>query len=164
MRNKTPGLTPPPPLSRKVANPNMEKKKGCIINIASIHAHRSGRGAAVYAASKAGVVGFSRALAAELAGRRVRVNSISPGYVDTDMLACKYNAGGGGGGCILWLRRADGWMGVAFGEEERSMWRERTPVGRLARPEEIAEAAVFIATSGFVNGVDLKMDGGLSAV
>ena len=63
---------------------------GCIINIASIYAHHSGRGSTIYAASKAGVVGFTRALASELGSRNIRVNSISPGYVDTEMLAREY--------------------------------------------------------------------------
>ncbi|KAF8421612.1 hypothetical protein EV426DRAFT_536127 [Tirmania nivea] len=115
------------------------KTPGCIINIASLYAHHSGRGSTVYAASKAGVVGFTRALASELGNKNIRVNSISPGYVDTEMLA-------------------------SVGEEEKKALTRMAPVGRLGTPEEIARAAVFIATSGFVNGTDLRVDGGLSVV
>ncbi|RPB19588.1 NAD(P)-binding protein [Terfezia boudieri ATCC MYA-4762] len=115
------------------------KTPGCIINIASIYAHHSGRGSTIYAASKAGVVGFTRALASELGGKNIRVNSISPGYIDTEMLA-------------------------PVGKEEKEALGRMAPVGRLGTPGEIARAAAFIATNGFVNGVDLRIDGGLSAV
>lgn len=65
------------------------KKRGCIINISSALAHSGGAGSSVYAASKAGVLGFTRALAEELGPRGIRCNAIAPGYIKTDMLAGK---------------------------------------------------------------------------
>lgn len=61
------------------------KISGCIINVASLLGQKGGKGSAAYAASKAGVIGLSRALAAELGGKNVRVNVIVPGYIETDM-------------------------------------------------------------------------------
>lgn len=60
---------------------------GCIINISSALAHRGGAGSSVYAASKAGVIGFTKALAEEMGSRHIRSNAIAPGYIDTDMVA-----------------------------------------------------------------------------
>lgn len=73
-------------VSRKMLS---NKQGGCIINISSALAHRGGAGSSVYAATKAGLLGFSRALAEELGPRGIRCNAIAPGYVETDMLAGK---------------------------------------------------------------------------
>lgn len=67
----------------------MLRKGGSIINISSAMAHRGGSGSTVYAASKAGVIGFTKALAQELGPRGIRCNSIAPGYIETDMVSGK---------------------------------------------------------------------------
>lgn len=64
-----------------------EKKCGSIINVSSALAHRGGAGSTVYAASKAGVIGFTKALAQEMGSREIRINAIAPGYIDTHMLS-----------------------------------------------------------------------------
>lgn len=67
----------------------MLKSGGCIINVSSALAHRGGSGSTVYAASKAGLVGFTKALAEELGPKGIRCNAIAPGYISTDMVSGK---------------------------------------------------------------------------
>jgi NAD(P)-dependent dehydrogenase (short-subunit alcohol dehydrogenase family) len=111
---------------------------GSIINIASMSAQvvNFPQPQAAYNAAKAGVVQLTRSLAAEWAPRGVRVNSISPGYVDTDL-----------------LKPAQGL---------HPQWLERTPQRRFAEPWEIGAAAVYLASeaSRFCTGTDLLVDGG----
>ncbi|GAB7338710.1 hypothetical protein MBLNU457_5428t1 [Dothideomycetes sp. NU457] len=113
-------------------------EKGCIINISSLLAVHSGIGAAAYAASKAGVGGLTRALAAELGGSGIRVNAVLPGYVQTDMTD-------------------------AMTEEAREKARNRIPLKRLGTPSEVADATVFLAANAYANNCILNLDGGLSA-
>lgn len=110
---------------------------GRIVNVASIAGQRGWRGQANYAASKAGIIGFTRAVARELGGKSIRVNAVAPGYTDTTMLE-------------------------ALDAERRKAAREMTPQNRVATPEEIAAAIVFLAspTASFVNGEVLRVDGG----
>ncbi|KAI5806739.1 hypothetical protein DFH27DRAFT_480093 [Peziza echinospora] len=115
------------------------KSGGCIINISSVYALKGGRGSTVYAASKAGVIGFSRSLATELSAFNIRVNAISPGYIDTDMLS-------------------------PMSQQALTTIATTTPSNRLGTVEEIANTALFIATNQFVNGANMVVDGGLSAV
>jgi NAD(P)-dependent dehydrogenase (short-subunit alcohol dehydrogenase family) len=75
--------------SRAVLKGMQRKRAGCIINISSLLGLQGGRGSSVYAASKAGIIGFTRALAAEAGPLGVRVNAIVPGYIDTDMTKCR---------------------------------------------------------------------------
>ncbi|KAF2401520.1 NAD(P)-binding protein [Trichodelitschia bisporula] len=112
--------------------------RGCIVNVSSLLGVRGGRGAAVYAASKAGVIGLTRALALELGPSGVRVNCIVPGYVETRMTA-------------------------DMGPETKKGILSKIPLGRFGRPEEIAEAAVFLATNQYANNCVINLDGGLSA-
>jgi NAD(P)-dependent dehydrogenase (short-subunit alcohol dehydrogenase family) len=132
-------------LLTQAALPLFSPKGGAVINISSIHATRAFPGSTVYACSKAALVALTRNLALELAPRRIRVNSISPGYVDTR----------------LWeeyLRHAP---------DPASVERQTTalhPLGRRGVPADIAEAALFFAadTAAFVTGSDLVIDGGLT--
>lgn len=116
--------------------------RGAIVNIASMSARISNvpQKQISYNASKAGVVHLTRTLAGEWANRGVRVNSVSPGYISTDLTAAL-------------LDREPG-----LGE----VWRERTPMGRLGTPDEVAAVILFLASdaSSLMTGSDLVADGG----
>lgn len=117
---------------------------GAIINIASISGSMVNvpQFQANYNASKAGVIHFSKSLAVELAPKDIRVNSLSPGYTLTDM-----------------NRRPEV-------QDLIKVWQDRTPMRRLAKVEEIASAALFLASdmAGFVTGHDLIVDGGITTL
>lgn len=119
---------------------------GSIVNVASVHALATSPNVAPYAASKAGLVGLTRAAALELAPRSVRVNAVLPGAVDTAALR-------------------GGLARMETGDAESSLL-ERTPLGRIAAPAEIAEAIAFLLDhdrSGFMTGQTLTVDGGALA-
>ena len=122
-----------------VVRPMMARRRGAIINVASVSALRPTDGRAAYAASKTAVIGFTRAIARELAPSGVRVNAIVPGYVETGMAAR-----------LDWKRR-----------EQAT---ERVPLGRFATPDEVSAAALFLASdeARYVIGHALVVDGGLS--
>ncbi|KAL8365295.1 hypothetical protein RB595_004211 [Gaeumannomyces hyphopodioides] len=120
---------------KAAATAMIKYKKGCIINVSSILGVQGGRGASAYAASKAGVLGLTRSLAAELGGANIRVNAIIPGFV----------SGTG--------------MTPEIGERVNSI-----PLRRMGTPEEIADAAAFLATNEYVSNCMLNIDGGYSAV
>ncbi len=116
---------------------------GAVVNISSIAAASGGaRGVSVYGATKAGVEGFTRALACELGGRNVRVNALEPGFVRAPMSAVMLNRAGG---------------------EERLA--AAVPLGRLGEPEEIAEVVEFLcsARASYVTGTVIVVDGGVRA-
>ncbi|WP_218834932.1 SDR family NAD(P)-dependent oxidoreductase [Rhodococcus sp. ACS1] len=111
---------------------------GSIVSISSMAAQTSSRFASpAYAASKAGVVGLTRSLAAPLAARGIRINSVSPGAIDTNMLA-------------------------EFGSERRESLKGMNPMGRLGNPDEIASTIEFLVSdaSSFVTGQVLAVNGG----
>jgi 3-oxoacyl-[acyl-carrier protein] reductase len=122
-----------------VARPMMARRRGTILNVASVSALRATDGRAAYATSKSAVIGFTRSIARELAPSGIRVNAIVPGYVDTGMAA-----------------RLD-W-------NKRKSAVEKVPVGRFATPDEICSAALFLASDDarYVVGHALVVDGGLS--
>ncbi|KAF2088736.1 NAD(P)-binding protein, partial [Saccharata proteae CBS 121410] len=107
----------------------------CIINISSVLAVKGGRGAAAYAASKAGVIGLTRSLAGEFGPLGLRVNAILPGYIRTRMTE-------------------------NMSERASSDAKKKIPLGRFGEPHEIAEAAVFLAQNQYANGCILNLDGG----
>jgi 3-oxoacyl-[acyl-carrier protein] reductase len=117
----------------------MGKRSGSIINLSSVAAQHSNKGQSNYAASKAGIEALTRTLAAELAGRNVRVNCIAPGFVETEM-----------------TERVRGIAG------ERIL--AAIPLKRYGRPADVAKAAVFLASddSAYVTGQVITVDGGLS--
>ncbi|KAI0130947.1 NAD(P)-binding protein [Daldinia grandis] len=114
----------------------MKQRKGCIINVASLLATHGGRGASVYAASKAGVVGLTRSLAWEVGRFGIRANVLLPGYIQTDMTKDM---------------------------DRKSELSALIPLGRLGLVEEVASAALFLAQNSYAHNCVLNIDGGLSA-
>ena len=126
-----------------------------VINVASLLGLQGGYGAVAYAASKAGVLGFTRALAGEYASHGVRVNALVPGYVETDMTKgwfafCEFYDGCGGD--------------LTFPDLNTAALQERIPLKRFGRADEIAHAALFLAQNQYAHNCVINIDGGLSAV
>lgn len=116
----------------------MKARKGRIINISSVVGATGNAGQTNYAAAKAGVVGFTRALARELGSRNVTVNAVAPGFIDTDMTR-------------------------ALAEEQRNALLTQIPLGRLGKPEEIAQAVAFLASpdAAYITGTTIHVNGGM---
>jgi NAD(P)-dependent dehydrogenase (short-subunit alcohol dehydrogenase family) len=132
-------------LLTRIALPLFPAVGGAIVNISSIHASHAFPGSLPYACAKAGLVAMTRNLALELAPRNIRVNSISPGYIDTR----------------LW----DEYLkSVPDPSEVAAYTTALHPIGRRGQPEDVAEAAMYLASanSSFVTGTDLVVDGGLT--
>jgi len=123
---------------KAVYRPMMKQRAGKIINLSSVVGTTGNPGQTNYAASKAGIVGFSKSLARELAARGVNVNVLAPGYVATEMTD-------------------------AMPEAAKEAMLNAVPMGRPAEPEEIAEAALFLAGKGsdYITGQVLHVNGGL---
>lgn len=114
---------------------------GAIINIASTRAFTSEPGTEAYTASKGGIVALTHGLAISLAPQRIRVNCISPGWIDVRD----------------WQFSGRAKMPVHSTED-----REQHPVGRVGKPEDVAEACLFLARAGFITGQNLIVDGGMT--
>ncbi len=124
-------------MSRVVIEPMREKKFGRIVNISSINGQLGQFGQTNYSAAKAGIFGFTKALAREAAGKGITVNAVSPGYIATEMLQTV---------------REDILKQIISG----------IPVGRLGKPEEIARAVLFLVAedASFITGETLSVNGG----
>ena len=134
-------LTGPFLLCQHFARPMLARGAGAIVNVASVAGLGGVIHRAAYNASKHGLVGLTRTLAAEWGGRGVRVNAVCPGWIKTEM------------------DQAD----MASGAYSDADIVNRVPMARFAAPGDVAEAILFLATAGFVNGVALPVDGGWSA-
>jgi len=123
---------------RAVARGMIKQRHGRIINISSVVGLHGQAGQSNYAAAKAGLVGLSKALAHEFASRNITVNTIAPGYIETDMTA-------------------------GFTEEMRAAALARIPLKRSGACEEIAAAVLFLASdgAGYITGAVVPIDGGL---
>ena len=133
----------------KYAVPYFKKQKyGSIITLASVAAHIGQTAHANYCSTKAGVLGYTRALALDLAPFNVRVNSVSPGATDTPMLQSD-------------VAKQARDRGLSY-EIIRKEFEEEGVMGRWARPEEIANGILYLATeeSSYMTGADLRLDGG----
>lgn len=125
--------------SKALVRSLMKARKGKIINMSSIVGLTGNAGQANYAASKAAIIGFTKALAKELAPRNICVNCIAPGFITTPMTD-------------------------ALNEEQRKAVLSRVPLGRMGDPQEIAHAALFLASSlsDYITGQVLVVDGGMT--
>jgi len=125
-------------LSKAVLRGMMKARWGRIINISSVVGAMGNPGQTNYAASKAGMAGFARSLAAEVGSRGITVNTVAPGFIDTDMTQ-------------------------ALAEDQRKVLQEKIPLGRLGRPEEIAAVVVFLASEAgsYVSGETIHVNGGM---
>lgn len=139
-------------LSVKMLHPLLKAGNGgAIVNVSSVHAVATSKDIAAYAASKGGMLALTRALAIELAGDNIRVNTVLPGAVDTEMLRAGLNRDhAGGGSADLRLENLA----------------RKTVSGKIGTPEEIARAIYFLADndeSSFITGQPLVIDGGATA-
>jgi 3-oxoacyl-[acyl-carrier protein] reductase len=128
-------------LSKAVLRGMMKKRCGRIINIGSVIGTIGNAGQANYAAAKAGVIGFSKSMAREVASRGITVNTVAPGFIETDMTK-------------------------AMNEEQRAATLAQVPADRLGSPKEIASAVAFLASSeaAYITGETLHVNGGMSMV
>jgi len=125
-------------LSKAVLRGMMKARNGRIINITSVVGVSGNAGQANYAAAKAGVIGFSKSLAQEIASRGITVNAIAPGFINTDMTK-------------------------ALTEEQVTKMTAKIPSARLGEPEDIAASVVFLASdeSSYVTGITMHVNGGM---
>ncbi len=127
-------------MTKQVMRPMMKAKKGSIINMSSIVGMRGNAGQSSYAASKAGIIGFTKSMAHELGSRNIRCNAIAPGFVETDM--------------THYLKEG----------EASKAFLQKIPLGRFASANEIADSTLFLASdmSSYVTGQVLSVCGGLN--
>jgi 3-oxoacyl-[acyl-carrier protein] reductase len=125
-------------LSKLVLRGMMKARFGRIINITSVVGTTGNAGQTNYSAAKSGIVGFSKSLAREIGSRNITVNCIAPGFIDTDMTR-------------------------SLGEEQREALIRQIPLGRLGRVEDVAAAAVFLASPGgsYMTGCTVHVNGGM---
>ncbi len=125
-------------LSRGVLRGMMKARRGRIVSIASVVGLIGNPGQANYCAAKAGIVGFTRALAREVASRGITVNVVAPGFIDTDMTR-------------------------GLPEEQRRQLAAQIPLGRLGQPEDVAAAVAFLASprAAWITGETLNVNGGM---
>jgi 3-oxoacyl-[acyl-carrier protein] reductase len=123
---------------KAATKPMMKQKAGSIINMTSVVGLKGNAGQANYAASKSGIIGFSKSVALELGSRGIRCNAIAPGFIETEM-----------------TEKLD--------EKTIQIWRDAIPLKRGGKPEDVADACIFLASdlSSYITGQVLQVDGGM---
>lgn len=125
-------------LTKAAIKPMMKAKAGSIINLTSVVGIRGNAGQANYAASKAGIIGFTKSVALELGSRNIRSNAIAPGFIETEMTG-------------------------EINEKAIDEWKQSIPMKRGGTPEEVADCAIFLASdlSRYITGQVVQVDGGM---
>ena len=123
-------------MMKLVSRPMMKRRSGAIINLSSVVGITGNAGQVNYAASKAGVIGMTKSLARELAGRGIRVNAVAPGFISTDMMA-------------------------AMPKEAIKAMTRMIPLGRPGTADDVAQAVEFLASAPYITGQVLPVDGGM---
>ena len=125
-------------LTKAAIKPMMKAKSGSIINLTSVVGIRGNAGQANYAASKAGIIGFTKSVALELGSRNIRSNAIAPGFIETEMTG-------------------------EINEKAVEEWKQLIPLKRGGQPDEVADCAVFLASdlSRYITGQVIQVDGGM---
>lgn len=125
-------------LTKAVIRPMMKQRSGSIINMSSVVGVKGNAGQTNYAASKAGILGFTKSVALELGSRNIRCNAIAPGFIETEMTD-------------------------VLPEETVKVWRDAIPLKRGGTPEDVGNACVFLASdmSAYITGQTLHVDGGM---
>ena len=127
-------------MTKQVIKPMMKARNGVIINMSSIIGEMGNAGQSSYAASKAGIIGFTKSVAKELGSRNIRCNAIAPGFVETDMTS--------------YLKEGEG----------ADKYKAGIPLGRFATAEEIANTALFLSSDwgNYITGQTISVCGGLN--
>ncbi|MEP7265720.1 MAG: 3-oxoacyl-[acyl-carrier-protein] reductase [Bacteroidota bacterium] len=125
-------------ITKACQKPMLKQRKGSIINISSVVGVKGNAGQANYAASKAGIIGFTKSVALELGSRNIRCNAIAPGFIETEMTG-------------------------ALNEETVKQWREAIPLKRGGTAEDVANLVLFLASdlSSYITGQVINVDGGM---
>ncbi len=125
-------------MTKAVIRPMMKQRKGSIINMSSVVGVRGNAGQTNYAASKAGILGFTKSVALELGSRNIRCNAIAPGFIETEMT-------------------------TSLDQKMIEEWRKTIPLKRGGTPEDVANACIFLASdnSAYITGQTLNVDGGM---